>query len=53
MKQYHAVALDLQSVTDTYAQMGHPAISGIIGGDILMQYLAKIDYHKKIMRFYL
>lgn len=53
LKQYHAVALDLQSVTDTYAQMGHPAISGIIGGDILMQYLAKIDYHKKIMRFYL
>lgn len=53
LKQYHAVALDLQSVTDTYAQMGHPAISGIIGGDILMQYLAKIDYHKKIMLFYL
>ncbi|RZL49981.1 MAG: hypothetical protein EOO93_23850 [Pedobacter sp.] len=52
LKNYHAVALDLQSVTDTYLTMGHPAIAGIIGGDILMEYSAKIDYQKRIVRFY-
>ena len=52
LKHYHAVALDLQSVTDTYLMLGHPPVSGIIGGDILMAYNAKIDYQKKIMRLY-
>ena len=52
LKNYPAVALDLQSVTDTYETMGHPAISAIIGGDILMEYNAKIDYRKKMLRFY-
>lgn len=52
LKDYPTVALDLQPVTDTYLQLGHPPIAGIIGGDILMQYNAKIDYHKKILRFY-
>lgn len=52
LKNYHAVALDLQSVTETYLSMGHPAIAGIIGGDILMEYNAKIDYQKKLLRFY-
>lgn len=50
---YHAVALDLQSVTDTYATLGHPAIGGIIGGDILMTHHAKIDYRKKTVKFYI
>lgn len=52
LKNYHAVALDLQSVTDTYLMLGHPPISAIIGGDILMQYKAKIDYDKSILRLY-
>lgn len=52
LKNYEAVALDLQSVTDTYLTMGHPAIAAIIGGDILMEYKAKIDYHKLVLRFY-
>ena len=52
LKHYNAVALDLQSVTNTYLSLGHPPISGIIGGDILMEYNAKIDYQKKIMRLY-
>ena len=53
LKEYDAIALDLQSVTDTYLQLGHPAISGIIGGDILMKYKAKIDYKKRLMRLYI
>jgi hypothetical protein len=52
LKEYPTVGLDLQSVTDTYLQLGHPPIAGIIGGDILMQYDAKIDYKKRIMRLY-
>jgi hypothetical protein len=52
LKNYPTVGLDLQSVTDTYIQLGHPAISGIIGGDILMKFQAKIDYQKKVMKFY-
>lgn len=52
LKQYHAIALDLQSVTDTYVLLGHPPISAIIGGDILTEFNAKIDYQKKIIRFY-
>jgi predicted aspartyl protease len=52
LKDYPTVGLDLQSVTDTYVQLGHPPISGIIGGDILMQFEAKIDYKRKVMRFY-
>jgi hypothetical protein len=52
LKQYEAIALDLQSVTDTYLTMGHPAIAAIIGGDILMEYKAKIDYQKLVLRLY-
>lgn len=53
LKNYSAVALDLQSVTDTYLTMGHPPISAIIGGDILMKYKAKIDYRKQLLRLYI
>ena len=52
LKNYHSVGLDLQSVSDTYLQLGYPPISGIIGGDILMEFKAKIDYKKRILRLY-
>lgn len=52
LKNYPAVAIDLQSVTDTYLTLGHPAIAGIIGGDILMEYKAKIDYRRQTLKFY-
>ncbi|MEJ5994319.1 aspartyl protease family protein [Pedobacter sp. Du54] len=52
LKNYQTVGLDLQGVTDTYLQLGHPAVSGIIGGDILMEFTAKIDYKKRVLRFY-
>ncbi|RDC55465.1 hypothetical protein DU508_14350 [Pedobacter chinensis] len=44
IKNYETVAFDLQSVSETYQQFGHPPIMCIIGGDILMQYKAIIDY---------
>lgn len=52
LPNYETVAIDLQSVSDTYLQMGQPAIAGIIGGDILVEYNCKIDYKKKVLRFY-
>lgn len=53
IKNYPTIALDLQSVTDTYMALGHPPISAIIGGDILTKYKAKIDYQKQLLRFYI
>ncbi|AZI27823.1 MAG: aspartyl protease family protein [Pedobacter agri] len=52
IKNYETVAFDLQSVTETYQQFGHPPIIGIIGGDILMQYKAVINYKKLVLRLY-
>jgi len=45
IKDYETVAFDLQSVSETYQQFGHPPIMGIIGGDILMKFKALINYH--------
>ncbi|MGM9477542.1 aspartyl protease family protein [Pedobacter sp. GSP4] len=52
IKHYETVAFDLQSVSETYEQFGHPPIMGIIGGDILMEYKAVIDYNKLLLRLY-
>lgn len=52
LANYETVGLDLQSVSDTYIQMGQPSIAGIIGGDILVEFNCKIDYKKKVLRFY-
>ena len=52
LKNYGAIALDLQSVTDTYLSLGHPPIAAIIGGDILTEHNAKIDYQKRLLRLY-
>jgi len=52
IKDYETVAFDLQSVSQTYQQFGHPPIMSIIGGDILMQYKAVINYYKLILRLY-
>ena len=52
VKDYEAIALDLQSVNDTYEHFSHPRIAGIIGGDILIGYHAKIDYKKLVLKLY-
>lgn len=46
IKSYAAVALDLETVNDTYELMGHPRIIAIIGSDIFLKYHAKINYKK-------
>lgn len=52
IKAYETVAFDLQSVSETYQQFGHPPIISIIGGDILMKYKAVINYDKLQVRLY-
>ena len=52
LKNYMAVGLDLQGVSDTYLLLGHPPVAGIIGGDILTKFSAKIDYKKRMLRLY-
>ncbi|MFC3559668.1 aspartyl protease family protein [Pedobacter jamesrossensis] len=52
LKNYETVAFDLQSVSETYQQFGHPPIMSIIGGDILMKHQAVINYKKLILRLY-
>lgn len=52
LSNYNTVAIDLKGVSETYIQLGHPFISGIIGGDILVQFNCKIDYKKQILTFY-
>jgi hypothetical protein len=46
IKKYHAVALDLETVNEAYAMLGHPRVIAIIGSDILYSYQAKINYKK-------
>lgn len=52
LKNYTAVGLDLKSVNATYAQLGHPEIACILGGDILQQYHAVINYKKLSLKLY-
>ena len=52
IKAYTAVGLDLQSVNETYEQLGHPVIAAILGGDILLQYHAVINYKQLTLKFY-
>ncbi|RZK42042.1 MAG: hypothetical protein EOO90_09010 [Pedobacter sp.] len=52
LNDYFSVGLDLQGVSDTYLMLGHPPVAGIIGGDILTQFNAKIDYRKKVLKLY-
>lgn len=51
LKDYEAVALDLEAVNQAYQGLGHPPISAIIGGDLLLKYNAVIHYRK--MKLYL
>jgi hypothetical protein len=51
IKDYDAFGLDLDSVNESYKQMGHPRIDAVIGGDIFRQYLSEISYSKLELTF--
>jgi hypothetical protein len=48
---YEGVALDLENIHEMYAKLHLPHIDGIIGGDLLQEYKAVINYRSKKMRF--
>ncbi len=45
--EFEAAVLDLSTINIAYRQMNHPEVLGVLGGDILMNYKAVIDYGKK------
>lgn len=52
IRKYQAVGLDLESVNAAYEHLGHPLVAGIIGGDIMIKYKAKIDYKRLTLKLY-
>jgi len=46
LKEYEAVALDLEAVNQAYEGLGHGPIAAILGGDLLLKYNAIINYQK-------
>ena len=50
IRNYQAVALDLENIHEMYGKLGLPHIDGIIGGDLLRKHKAIINYKAKKMR---
>lgn len=50
LPNFEVAVLDLSTINQAYAQLNHPEVLGVLGGDILMQYDAVIDYGKKKLR---
>lgn len=44
---YEATVLDLQHVNQSYEKLELPTVDGVLGGDILFEYNAVIDYRDK------
>jgi hypothetical protein len=51
IKDYDAFGLDLDSVNESYKQMGHPRIDAVIGGDIFVQFQSEISYSRLELTF--
>lgn len=52
IKNYQAIALDMQHVNLSYEKLGLKPIDGVIGGDILMKYNAVLYYNLKKIKLY-
>lgn len=50
LREYRAVVLDMQHVTHSYQVLGLPPIDGVIGGDLLVELGAVVDYKKKMLK---
>ncbi len=48
LRDFPVVLLDLKHVNSAYDKLGHDAIDGVLGNDILVRYKAVINY-KKLM----
>lgn len=52
VEDYLAVALDLSNINTTYEHLGLGTIDGVLGGDLLVDYKAIIDYKKECLTFF-
>lgn len=52
IKDYTAIVIDLQHVHASYNSLKLPEINGILGGDILTEHKAVINYKSKKIKFY-
>jgi hypothetical protein len=50
--EFEVAVLDLSAINIAYRQLGHPEVLGVLGGDILMNYKAIIDYGKQTLKLY-
>ena len=48
---YQAVVLNMEHVNKSYKMLGYPVIDGVLGGDLLHELKAVIDYRKKQIRW--
>ncbi|WP_207536264.1 retropepsin-like aspartic protease [Desertivirga arenae] len=51
IQNFETAVLDLSSINQAYQQVYSEAVIGVIGGDILMEYGAIIDYSTKVLSF--
>lgn len=49
LKEYKTILLNLEFINEHFRKNGQPLIDGIIGGDILKEYKAVIDYENREM----
>ena len=50
IENFEAAVLDLSSISLAYENLQLPPVIGVLGGDILQQYKAVIDYHKLVLK---
>lgn len=50
IENFEAILLDLKHVNESYEKIGLGAIDGVLGGEILTNYKAVIDYGKKQLK---
>ncbi len=49
IKKFVTAVLDLSTVNYAYEQMNFQTVIGVLGGDILFSYAARIDYRKRVL----
>lgn len=50
LHQFEVAVLDLTTVKTVYQQLGATPVVGVLGGDILMNHHAVIDYSQKVLK---
>ena len=52
IENYEIAVMDLQHVKQSYEQIGEAPIYGVIGGDVLIDFKALIDYNNLVLKLY-